>query len=171
MASSGAGEVKPRVTYGGPYLGESAKIEAELLRRHNAGEDKPSKNDLLSLFVDSGISEGGLKLIDTHVDGHPMAGYEGERYYATSEAHGVEPVEKPAEDYVFPGEGGTNIEDDYGDAPLGYYLDPKTDDGKPVETPAPDYGSIKDVIADLKSDVPVPSVEEAHAIVNEEQQP
>lgn len=118
MANSGAGEVKPHVFYGGPYLGESAKIEAELLRHHNAGT-KPTKNDFLKLFLEDGISEGGLGLIDTHVDGHPNAGYGGERYYETIEAHGVPVVEKPSEDYVFPADGGTNIEDDYPSEPLG----------------------------------------------------
>ena len=90
----------PEVYYGGPFMHESAAIEAELLHAHL--EDR--EPDLWGLFADKAISQGAVDLIKTHIEGHPNAGYEGERAWETVEAHGVPLVEKPSDDYVFPAE-------------------------------------------------------------------
>lgn len=97
----------PEVVYGGPYMHESAAIEAELLHAHNEGREP----DLWGIFENKIISQGAVELIKTHLEGHPNAGYEGERASETVEAHGVPNVERPSEDYVFPGEGGINTVD------------------------------------------------------------
>ena len=89
----------PEVVYGGPYMHESAAIEAELMHAHNE-EREP---DLWGLFDDKFISQGAVNLIDTHLNGKPK--YEGD--------HANEPlVVRPSEDYVFPGDGGPNTVDD-----------------------------------------------------------
>lgn len=95
----------PEVVYGGPYMHESAAIEAELLAAHNENREP----DLWGLFTDKIISAGAVELVKTHTEGKPK--YEGERYYENIYAEGVPIVKKPSEDYVFPGEGGTNIVD------------------------------------------------------------
>lgn len=97
----------PEVIYGGPYMEESAAIEAELMHAHN--EDR--KPDLWGLFKDKYITAGAVALIETHTKGHPDKGYEGERAWETVESHGVPMVEKPSEDYVFPADGGPNTVD------------------------------------------------------------
>lgn len=90
----------PEVFYGGPYINESAAIEAELLRAKNADEEP----DLWGLFNGKPISDGAVKLIKTHLEGHPNKGYEGERAHETVEAHGNPNVEKPFAEYEFPTE-------------------------------------------------------------------
>ena len=88
------------VFYGGPYMQESEAIEAELL--HAFTEDR--EPDLWSVFKDKPISNGAVELIRTHLEGHPTAGYQGERVSG-------ENVELPNPDYVFPGDGGLNTVD------------------------------------------------------------
>jgi hypothetical protein len=89
----------PEVIYGGPYMEESAAIEAELMHAHNENREP----DLWGLFADKVITQGAVNLIETHTN--PPAPYEGDHFYAPA-------VERPSEDYVFPGEGGPNTVDD-----------------------------------------------------------
>jgi hypothetical protein len=95
----------PEIVYGGPYMHESAAIEAELLAAQNEDRDP----DLWGLFNDKIISAGAVNLIKTHTEEQPH--YEGERYWETIEAHGMPIVEKPFPDYVFPADGGENTVD------------------------------------------------------------
>lgn len=87
------------VVYGGPYIYESAEIEAELMHAHNENRDP----DLWGLFKGKQITQGGVELIKTYLEGHPKAGYEGERVAG-------ENVVLPTPDYVFPGEGGPDTQ-------------------------------------------------------------
>ena len=95
------------VHYGGPYLNESEAIEAELLHAHIEGRPVTA-TELFNIFKGKGISAGAVKLIETHIDGHPLAGYAGERQ--------GENVVLP-EGYVVPGDGGINTVDDEGQEP------------------------------------------------------
>lgn len=91
----------PEVIYGGPYMEESAAIEAELMHAHNENREP----DLWALFNDKVITQGAVNLIETHLNGHPNKGYEGDKFNDPI-------VVRPTEDYVFPGDGGPNTVDD-----------------------------------------------------------
>ena len=136
------------VVYGGPYIQESEAIEAELLHAHI--EDR--EPDLWGVFKGKQITNGAVALIKTYLEGHPNAGYEGERVSG-------ENYEPPTPDYVAPGDGGVNTVDLESSPTLTVDTLAQAEEAPAIITPTPDVADgseYQSVIADA-----VASVEES----------